>query len=178
MNQGIFLEHLFFNNEVDLMSDKVKNIPASSTKEQEFEYKIGKVIIITALIVEIINLIPGTIFGNLWLCLWAYNDSFFFTVSRILPLLGLFFSICTFKGYRYVKYALAIIYGINIFRIALNIPIMLSDLSAMFNTGTVNGLIIFFIITTITCLVYNLIMCISMSISKNVTTYSYYKLYK
>jgi len=36
-----------------------------TTKEQEFQYKLGKFTILIALIVEIINVIPGTIFGNL-----------------------------------------------------------------------------------------------------------------
>lgn len=149
-----------------------------TTKDQEFQYKLGKFTILTALIVEIINVIPGTIFGNLWLCPWAYVDEFFFVLSRILPTTGLILAICVFKGLRFVRYGLAAIYAINIFRLTLTLETVLEIITVIYAAQVFNWLNILFIISTFVALIYNVIMFISMAISKNISTYSYCKLYK
>ncbi len=161
------------------MTEKEKALNAFD-KAQELEYKIGRFIVITALIVEIINLIPGTIFGNLWLCPGAFNTPFFSVLSRLLPTLGLAFSICAFKGFPVGRYCLAGIYGINIFRIGINLPLVIGEFPIILETNY-NGILTVLIVVSIIsvlCLVYNITMCISMLVSKNVSNYMYVKLTK
>ena len=149
-------------------------------KAQELEFKVGRFIVITALIFEIINLIPGTVFGNLWICPGALNTPFFYVISRLFPTLGLVFAICAFKGLPIGRYCLAVIYGLNVFRIGINLPNVLGEFPILWetdNNSVLTALIILSVITVL-CLVYNIIMCISMLVSKNVSNYMYVKLTK
>ena len=149
-------------------------------KAQELEYKIGRFIVITALIFEIINLIPGTIFGNLWFCPGALNTPFIIVLSRLLPTLGLVFSICAYKGFPVGRYCLAVIYGINLFRIGINLPVVLGEFPALLKTdhSVVLPTLIILSVVIVLSLAYNMIMCISMVASKNVSNYMYTKLTK
>lgn len=149
---------------------------------QALEYKIGRFIIVTALVFEIINLIPGTILGNLWICPSALNTNFFYVFSRLLPTLGLVFAICAFKGYPFARYLMAVIYGTNTFRIGISLPLFLGEFTALLKSaenynGVLTVLIILSVINVL-CLVYNITMCISMLVSKNISNYMYCKLYK
>lgn len=145
-------------------------------KAQELEYKIGRFIVVTALIFEILNLIPGTIFGNLWITPTGFTD--FHIISRLLPILGLVFTLCAFNGYPFGRYLMAVIYGLNTARVALSLPIFFDSINEALRLPEIPPVIIISIITTVLCLTYNMIMCISMIASKNVSNYMYTKLTK
>ncbi len=144
-------------------------------KAQELEYKIGKFIVITAFIVELLNLVPGTLMGNLWLCPSLDND-FNAVLGRLLPTLGFVFAICALNGHSFCRYCLSAIYCINLFSIGLNLPLFISEFGAVMRSQAPSKyLMIFFMVTTVICLTYNMIMCISMLTSKNVSNYMYTK---
>ena len=146
--------------------DKIKN-----DGEQELQYSIGKLIAWTVLVVELINLIPGVLFGNLWCCPWIYLSAAYPILSRIKPILGVAFAFALKKGYSFSRYALAILYAHNVLLIGLNIGEYVMSLQAL------QGISIFFAITHFAGFVYNFIICVELLSSKGLGKYLYVTFY-
>ncbi len=109
---------------------------------QQKQLKYGKIILITVLLFEILTFIPNLYTTEFWFSFAVKQGIFSFiaekmliiyvliqTLSYLLPVASLVFSIFAFKGYEFGRNLTAAVYGLYAFRMFLYLPYIVTILS-------------------------------------------------